>query len=108
MSEMSSLLRLLWALPLVLAVGAVMMIVLRRFVVPATVPPATRRLIARESMPLSNETRAHLIEVDGVRYLVVESTLNAVHALALQSQATREMPARPQPAWLRRLSGTTR
>jgi flagellar biogenesis protein FliO len=105
---MSSVLRLLWALPLVLAVGAVMMIVLRRFVVPTTVPTATRRLIARESMPLSNDTRAHLIEVDGVSYLVVESALNSVHALTLQSQATREMPARLQPAWLRRLSGTAR
>jgi flagellar biogenesis protein FliO len=105
---MNSTLRLLWALPLVLAVGATAMFVLRRFVVPVPGTRSAHRLVARESIALSNETRVHLVEVDGVRCLIVESAQNAVQTLTVQAAASGEAPASLRPAWFRRLSAITR
>lgn len=106
---MNALWRLLWALPLVLAIGAASMLVLRRFVVPAArEKPGVRRMVARETLPLSAQTRVHLVEVDGSSYLILESTHNA----ALQSLTTPRREAshttgRSQPTWLRHFSGAT-
>jgi flagellar biogenesis protein FliO len=97
--------RLAWALPLVLLVGAAAVLLLRRFVLPTQ--PATlqrQRLSRRESLSLSQETRVHLIEVDGKPYLLVESARQAL--LQSTSSPTAE-PSRPSagfgPSWARRL-----
>jgi flagellar biogenesis protein FliO len=107
---MNALWRLTWALPLVLAVGAAAMIVLRRFVVPAASEKrGVQRMTICEMLPLSEHTQVHLIEVDGSSYLIVESTQNA--ALEPLLVTTREPSRRHvplQPAWLRHLSGASR
>ena len=70
--------RLMWALPLVLVIGAVAAVVLRRFVVPSIQASKTARLALRESMPLSKDTRVYLIEIDNARFVVVESARTTV------------------------------
>jgi flagellar biogenesis protein FliO len=107
---MDSAWRIVWALPLVLTVGAVAALILRRFLLPMT--PAGRsaqRLRMCESLTLSDETRVHLIEVDGAGYLLVESTRHAVlqSALAATSEAARAAPPL-RPAWLQRFATASR
>lgn len=102
---MNALWRLLWALPLVLAAGVAAMLVLRRFIVPAAREKRVARMLARETLSLSDQTRVHLVEVDGACYLIVESTQNA--ALQPLSGHARSQ-VRSQPAWLRHLSGAAR
>jgi flagellar biogenesis protein FliO len=79
-----SLLRLLWALPLVLLVGLATVLLLRRVLqLPGRKQGGTSRLRSGETLQLSQHTRAHLIELDGASYLVVESTQRAsLHALS--------------------------
>jgi flagellar biogenesis protein FliO len=85
---MDALWRLAWALPLVLAVGAAAILVLKYFVIPAQAARrSARRIELRESLPLSDETRIHLIEVDRRAYLVVESTRQTT----LQPTQSREL-----------------
>jgi hypothetical protein len=106
---MNSLSRLFWALPLVLVVGAAVMLVLRRFVLPVTLPRGATRIVARETLALSEHTRVHLVEIDGSSHLILESTQNAVlQSLSVQVGAQVQSPVRSRPAWLRRLSGATR
>ena len=72
-------LRLCWALPMVLVTGVVAILVLKRFGVPLRAGAAPKaRIQQREALSLSDDTRVHLIELDGVRFVVVESTRNAV------------------------------
>ena len=72
---MDTLWRLAWALPLVAAIGAATVLVLRRFLVPGNkAGRAAQPLNARASLELSDHTRVHLIEVEGRAYLLVEST----------------------------------
>jgi hypothetical protein len=98
---MNSLLRLLWALPLVLAVGAAAMLVLRRFLVPATSPPGASRVAVRETVALSDHTRVHLLEIDGSGYLVVESTRSAsLQPTAARVREPAGWPGRSRPRWL--------
>lgn len=69
-----ALLRLAWALPLVLGLGVAAAFVLKRFVVPvADASPQRQRLSLRESLSVSDDTRLHLLEVDGKPHLLVES-----------------------------------
>lgn len=102
---MSTLWRLVWALPLVLATGVGVMLLLKRFVAPASVKPRdTRRLNLRETLDVSEDTRVHLVEIDRQTYVVVESTRNAVVQSA-QTAAAAASPAaaRLGPSWARRL-----
>jgi flagellar biogenesis protein FliO len=102
---MDTVLRLAWALPLVLAVGVVTLLMLRPLL--AQSGPATRpveRMSVRESLPLSDDTRVHLIEVDGKTYLVVESTRQAVLQPAqLQSGVAPHASSRSASDWIQRL-----
>ena len=103
---MSTLWRLVWALPLVLATGVGVMLLLKRFVVPTEAKSRdTRRLNLRETLAVSDETRVHLVEIDRQSYLVVESTRNAVlqPTQASTTDAARST-AKLGPAWARRLT----
>jgi hypothetical protein len=101
---MDTLLRLAWALPLVLLTGAAVMLLLRHFVRPVqpTIQVAPRMSL-RESMTVSNDTRVHLVVADGQTYLLVESAGGTV------LQPTQPKPAHDArlvangPPWARRL-----
>lgn len=102
---MNTLWKLTWALPLVLTIGGVAVLVLKRFVVPAR--PADRagpRMTLCESLSLSDETRVHLIEVERKPYVVIESDRHAVlqSMLPQAGEATR-LPMLGGPAWMKRL-----
>lgn len=92
---MELVLRLAWALPLVLAVGLVTLLILKRFLVPgAAVLRQTQRMRLDASLPLSDDTCVHLIEVEGKPYLILESTRQA---------ALHPMPPQSAPDWIQRL-----
>ena len=96
------LLRLLWALPLVLLVGVAAALMLRRIVKPAVHSPGSiLRLILRESLQLSEHTRVHLIELDNDSYLLVESMQHA--ALHGPPTGNSGAPAKLASAWMQRL-----
>jgi hypothetical protein len=98
---MNSMWRLLWALPLVLAVGAAAMLVLRRFLAPPTSPRGASRVAVRETLALSDHTRVHLLEIDGGGYLVVESTQSAtLQPMAARVREPAGWPVRSRPRWL--------
>jgi flagellar biogenesis protein FliO len=103
---MDALWRLLWALPLVLALGAAAVLLLKRFVAPAGAPARPgRRMSACESVALSDETRVHLVEIDGKTWLVVESSRHAT-AQATATQVGEARATAPlAPPWVRRLYG---
>jgi flagellar biogenesis protein FliO len=99
---MNSLLRLSWALPLVLMVGAGVTVLLRRFVLPASPTRCPHRLVFREQLALSEQTRVHLVEIDGKGYLVVESSQNAaLQPISTPAREASRVPGRSRPAWLR-------
>jgi flagellar biogenesis protein FliO len=106
---MDILIRLAWALPLVLAVGLAAMLVLRRFVVPAAGGSGpTRRMSVRESLALSDETRAHLVEIDGKPYLIVESLRRtALEPLQVGVAEPRRSAGVSHARWLRMFTGRT-
>jgi flagellar biogenesis protein FliO len=79
------LLRLCWALPLVLLAGLAIMLLLKRVVVTPGAKDRHRRLSLCESLTVSDEMRVHLIEVDGGAYLVTESARRS----AIQVAAAR-------------------
>jgi flagellar biogenesis protein FliO len=90
---MDALWRLLWALPLVLALGVAAVLLLKRFVGPASAARwPGRRMSACESVALSDETRLHLLEIDGKAWLVVESSRHAT----VQSATTQVYRAKLQ------------
>jgi flagellar biogenesis protein FliO len=103
---MEPLWKLFWALPLVLIVGAGAMLLLKRFIVPvARAGQPSQRMQTRESLVLSEQTRLHLVDIDGKTYLVTESA----HRTQLQSLSAGDAPGAMAPAWLRRLQkGATR
>jgi flagellar biogenesis protein FliO len=94
--------RLLWALPLVVLVGAAIMLALRQLLprLPAT---GTHPMTVRQSLVLSDETRVHLLQVDGRSYVVMESSRNSV-LQAVQAASDRPQPAPSgRPAWMRHI-----
>jgi flagellar biogenesis protein FliO len=101
---MNTLWRLAWALPLLLAVGVAVALAMRPFVVPSQRRSGDRsRMTSHASLALSDQTRVHLIDVDGVSYLVVESTQNALlQGLRPQIVETARPQVRFAPAWVRR------
>src|SRR5262249_5356339 len=100
---MNALWRLVWALPLVLATGAAVMLLLRRVVpIPGNVRAAAQ-LKVRETLNLSDETRVHLVEIERQRFLVVESSRNAVLQSVQASAQLADAKPRLGPAWARRL-----
>ena len=99
---MDALLRLAWALPLVLGIGIAAAFVLKRFVVPAaSAAPQGQRLNLRESLAISEETRLHLLEVDGKAHLVIESARQTVLQWAPALDAPRA-PGPFVPRWAQR------
>ncbi|MET0534973.1 MAG: hypothetical protein ABW171_12170 [Steroidobacter sp.] len=97
--------KLAWALPLVLAIGVGAMLLLRKFLVPVARQAGDDqpRMVVRQSLPVSEQTSVHLIEVDGRDYLVVESARQAV-VQTLSSAAIEHSHSRWRigPAWMRR------
>ncbi len=98
--------RMVWALPLVVVIGTLAVLVLRRFVAPSR-PAAdnAKRMSVRESLSLSDETRVHLLEIDGKGYLVVESAHPGVLQAPLHANDASFAP-KPGPPWLRRMCGS--
>ena len=107
------LLRLAWALPAVLAVGVLLMLLLRRFTGSMPVESQSRRLHLRDSLTVSDETRVHLLEVDGKPHVLVESSrradLTVLHSVPsaglVQAARVSRTPIRNVPRWLQRLAG---
>jgi flagellar biogenesis protein FliO len=97
-----ALLRLAWALPLVLAIGVAAALVLKRFVLPAaSETPKGQRLSLRESLSVSDDTRLHLLEVDGKTHLLIESGRQTVLQWAAQNETPRA-PGPFVPRWAQR------
>jgi flagellar biogenesis protein FliO len=90
---------LAWALPAVLILGLVAALVLRRFYTNVHERESQRcRLHLSESLTLSEETRVHLIAIDGETHVLVESARNATLQFARSPLAL----ARRRP-WTRSL-----
>jgi predicted exporter len=73
---MDTLLRLAWALPLVLLTGAALMLVMKRFMPAQTSAPQAPVLL--KTLRLSEHTQAFVIDIEGAQYLLVESQCNAL------------------------------
>lgn len=106
-ADLSALWRLLWALPLVLATGAGVVLILRRCMVPdERRPTQAQRLSVLESRSLSEQTLVHMIEVDGASYLIVESTRQtALQAVPVRAAPAAQVPAKSGANWLGRRLG---
>ncbi len=92
-----SLSRLLWALPLVLGVGVIAILLLKRALDRVGVSAqVTERLQLAQSVDLSEGQRAHLLEVDGQCVLVVAGPNHTV----LQLLPSRVTP-RNGKVWMR-------
>lgn len=103
---MTTMWRLAWALPLVLAVGVAAMLVIRGLVAPSQVKRPAQRLSARGSLSLSDKTCVHLIDVDGKDYLVIESAQQTVLQSVTTAPGDRSRsPVRFGSPWVRRLYG---
>jgi len=88
----ASLARLLWALPLVLVIGVAAIWALKRWLhLLERAPGAAAPLSLKQSLSLSDRATAHVLEVEGRRFVVVESA---------QAISTVELGApRPLAAW---------
>lgn len=85
--------RLAWALPLVLGFGVLAVWVLKRvLVLGGRLPAGAASLSLRQSLVLSEHSTAHLLVVEGRRFLVVEG-----HS----ALSTTELDAAPQRRWAR-------
>jgi len=77
--------RLAWALPLVLVLGVLAMLAIKR-VLPRfqAASPQAAPMVLRQSLKLSDGAQMHLVALDGQSVLVVESAAGpaAVHVLA--------------------------
>jgi flagellar biogenesis protein FliO len=105
-----ALLRLMWALPLVLVIGIAAALVLKRFVLPGVGRPAPQgqRLTLRESLSISQDTRLHLLDIDGRAHLVIESGRQTVLQWAPAAETPR-VPGPFVPRWAQRFyNGTQR
>lgn len=82
-----TLLRLGWALPLVLLLGIVVLLVLRRLLPQlAARPPATAQLVLAETLQVSPRTRVHLLQVQGRPVLLLEPEEGAASAVPLDER----------------------
>lgn len=86
---MEILLRLSWALPLVLLIGLGMALLVKRLLLPQQ-EQTRQRMVARQALVLSEHTSLHLIEIDGCAYLIAESARHT----DIQSIATPHRDAR--------------
>jgi hypothetical protein len=101
MSE--SLTRLAWALPLVIVLGALAMLLMRRLLPHWQTPAApVARLALHESLNVSETTRTHLLSVDGQRMLLVETRDQPSTAVLLPNAVPARLAAWPNGAWRRR------
>jgi len=94
--------RLSWALPVTVLIGGVIILLLKQILGQGSFPDRTlQRMVKRESLSLSDETRLHLVEVDGRPYVLVESTRHAsLHNAPVAPQAARVRGGWSVP-WLR-------
>lgn len=70
--------RLTWALPLTVLVGGGIVLLLRQILGQGKFATRTlQRMVKRESLIVSDDTRLHLVEVDGRPYVLVESARSA-------------------------------
>ncbi|WP_172200481.1 hypothetical protein [Niveibacterium sp. COAC-50] len=86
---------LAWALPVVLLLAVLAVLALKRLW-PGAVMSAKTAVIANESLRLSDTAIAHVLTIDGRRWLVVESE----RATAVQALDTVPQVSRP---WMRPL-----
>jgi len=85
--------RLTWALPFTVLLGGGIILLLKQILRQGKFAGrALQRMVKRESLIVSDDTRLHLVEVDGRPYVLVEST---------RSAALQYAPPGPQPAGLR-------
>jgi flagellar biogenesis protein FliO len=85
--------RLTWALPFTVLIGGAIILLLKHILGQAkSVGRTLQRMVKRESLTISDDTRIHLVEVDGRPYVLVESTRTA---------ALHNAPPILQPAGLR-------
>lgn len=95
---MTALWKLAWALPLVIFTGVVLVLLLKRVLVPSALGQrSSQRIQSRESLQVSEQTRLHLVEIDGRSYLLIESNQQA------QLQTIADRPA-PGARWLRQVT----
>jgi hypothetical protein len=95
-----SLWRLTWALPLVLVLGIVAMLALRRILQGATGKAVASgdAMVLKQSLKLSDSSTAHLLIVQGKPMLVVEGS-HGVSSIELSSAAARRMPESLGARW---------
>ena len=102
---METLLRLAWALPLVLLMGLGLMLAMKRLFSVERASASAPAL--SKTLRLSEQTQAHVIEIDGQHCLVIESE-RSVAVEVLASKAGAPAPA-TNPwhagAFLRRRTG---
>lgn len=100
-----SLTRLLWALPLVLALGVVAILIVKRSLdrlgVGGAVPTEPMRL--RQTLALPDGLQAHLLEIDGQSLLVLPGQGGAAATVQLLA---RPAPVRVWPGVLRAPKGS--
>jgi hypothetical protein len=88
-----TLLRLAWALPLVLAVGVIGMLVLKRLLAAGgQLKSPAEDLVLQRSLKLSETATAHVVAVEGKKLMIIESSAG-VTAIDLDTKAT------PRPRW---------
>jgi len=97
--------RLAWALPLVLLLGLVIVLLLKRHMAGRlSMKPDAQRMVVRESMSVSIQTQLHLIEVDSSVYLLVESAGGTqVQAVSRAHTDGTVLAMQLGAPWLRRL-----
>jgi hypothetical protein len=97
--------KLFWALPLVLAIGGGMLLLLGRLVPACAAKGAAERLRSIETHAVSESTLVHLLELDGCPILLLESTRNVTVHARFSARAS-DRPGRP--SGLGRLLGLAR
>jgi hypothetical protein len=102
---MDTLLRLAWALPLVLLVGLGLMLAMKHLLSAERATPSAPAL--SKTLRLSEQTQAHVIEIAGQHYLIIESE-RSVAVQVLASKAGAPAPAmNPLRAGLLRKRGVS-
>jgi flagellar biogenesis protein FliO len=92
--------RLAWALPLVLLLGLVIVLLLKRHMAGRlSMKPDAQRMVVRESMSVSIQTQLHLIEVESAGGTQVQAVSRAhtdgtVLAMQLGAPWLRRLPKR--------------
>ena len=101
---MDMLWRLTWVLPFTVLVGGGIILLLRQILGQGKFAPRTlQRMVKQESLIVSDDTRLHLLEVDGRPYVLVESVRSAtLHDVPSVSQPAGSRGGLPVP-WLRGL-----